>query len=310
MLHAESGRDMMNENGNTAKGWERMKYLRLLRVKHYIKNGLVFLPLFFAHQLTAVNLLLNTLLAFAIFSLLSSAVYIINDILDVENDRRHPMKRSRPIASGAVSIKSAAVICAILLLCVAALIYAFGDGLMFWLVPALYLALNVAYSMGLKNVPIVDIAILASGFLFRLLYGAVFTGIEISGWLYLTVIAMAFYLGLGKRRGEIMQHAAVDGTRPVLKFYNQGFLDKNMLVCVALGIVFYSLWTVDSLTIARVGGQELVWTVPLVIMIFFKYSMDVEGESDGDPVEVVLKDKLLMGLVAALAIALFLIVYF
>jgi 4-hydroxybenzoate polyprenyltransferase len=163
--------------------------------------------------------------------------------------------------------------------------------------------------MGLKNIPIVDIAILAFGFLLRVLYGSVETGIEISGWLYLTVIALAFYLGLGKRRGEILNYSK-DNTRSVLKFYNQGFLDKSMLMCVTLGIVFYSLWTVDAQTIARVGGQQLVWTVPLVIMIFFKYSLTVEGKSDGDPVEVVLKDKLLLILIAILGLTLLGIVYF
>ncbi|MFH1511845.1 MAG: decaprenyl-phosphate phosphoribosyltransferase [Bacillota bacterium] len=286
-----------------------MKYLRLLRVKHYIKNGLVFLPLFFAHKLTVIDLFLHTLLAFAIFSLLSSAVYIINDIKDAEKDRMHPTKCKRPIASGAVSVPTASVISAALLLGVAALIYFYGNGLMFWLVPAGYLVLNVAYSLGLKNVPIVDISILASGFLLRVLYGSVVTGIPISNWLYLTVIAIAFYLGLGKRRGEIL-HYTGENTRPVLKFYNQGFLDKNMLMCVALGIVFYSLWTVDKNTIERVGGDQLLWTVPLVIMIFFKYSMAVETKADGDPVEVILKDKLLMVLAAILGLALLGIVYF
>ncbi len=287
-----------------------MKYLRLLRVKHYIKNGLVFLPLFFARRMAASDLAVQSLIAFAVFCLLSSAVYIINDIRDVEKDRNHPTKRSRPIASGAIGKRTAGLICALLLAVAAALIAHTGSGPMFWLVPAAYLAINVAYSMGLKNVPITDVAILAAGYLLRVLYGSVYTGIPISGWLYLTVIAMAFYLGLGKRRGEMLQCAPGDGTRPVLKFYTQGFLDKNMLMCVTLGIVFYSLWTVDAATIARVGGGQLVWTVPLVIMIFFKYSMSIEGKSDGDPVEVVLKDKLLLTLVALLAAALFVIVYF
>lgn len=287
-----------------------MKYLRLLRVKHYMKNGLVFLPLFFAKRISATDLAVQSLIAFAVFCLLSSAVYIINDIRDAERDRNHPTKRNRPIASGAIGKRTAWVICAALLAGVAALIALTGGGLMFWLVPGIYLAVNAAYSMGLKNVPIVDVAILAAGYLLRVLYGSVYTGIPISGWLYLTVIAMAFYLGLGKRRGEMLQTATGDDTRPVLKFYTQGFLDKNMLMCVTLGIVFYSLWTVDAATIARVGGEQLVWTVPLVIMIFFKYSMSIEGKSDGDPVEVVLKDKLLLALVALLGIALFVIVYF
>ncbi|MBE0601978.1 MAG: prenyltransferase, partial [Firmicutes bacterium] len=120
----------------------------------------------------------------------------------------------------------------------------------------------------------------------------------------------AFYLGLGKRRGEVVHREAGDATRPVLKFYSQGFLDKNMMMCVTLGIVFYSLWSVDANTVLRVGGEQAVWTVPLVILIFFKYSMSIEGQSDGDPIEVLLKDKLLLALVALLGLALFAIVYF
>ena len=185
-----------------------MKYLRLLRVKHYMKNGLVFLPLFFAHKITVVDLLLKTLLAFAIFSLLSSAVYIINDIRDAERDRNHPVKCKRPIASGAISKRMAGGICGVLLVVVAALIYLAGGGLLLWLVPVIYLLINVAYSMGLKNIPIVDIAILASGYLLRVLFGSAFTGIVISGWMYLTVVALAFYLRLGKRRGEMLHYTS------------------------------------------------------------------------------------------------------
>ena len=287
-----------------------MKYLRLLRVKHYIKNGLVFLPLFFAQEMTATGLLYKTLLAFAVFCLLSSAVYIINDICDADKDRNHPVKCNRPIAAGQIGKRTAGVICAVLLAGAVALTVLAGVGAIAFLVVTLYVLLNVAYSLWLKHVPIVDIAILASGYLLRVLCGSVFTGIPISGWLYLTVIAMAFYLGFGKRRGELLQTAPEEETRPVLKLYTPAFLERTMLMCVTLGIVFYSLWSVDATTIARVGGEQLVWTVPLVIMIFAKYSLSLEGKSDGDPVEVILKDKLLLLLVAALAIALAVIVYF
>ena len=286
-----------------------MKYLRLLRVKHYIKNVLVFLPLFFSREITAPGLLAHALYAFAVFCLLSSAVYILNDLRDAERDRRHPVKCRRPIASGEIGERTAGVLCVLLIAAAAALMLLSGGGWLAVLVPAAYLLLNTGYSLGLKNVPILDIVILAAGYLLRVLCGAVYTNIPISGWLYLTVIAMAFYLGLGKRRGEMLQIAEGCEMRPVLRFYTQGFLDKNMLMCVTLGIVFYSLWTVDAATIARVGGDQLVWTVPLVIVIFFKYSLSLEGKSDGDPVEVLLKDPLLMALVAALAAALILIVY-
>ncbi len=287
-----------------------MQILRLLRVKHYIKNVLIFLPLFFARELTTPALLLKTLLAFLAFCLLASAVYVFNDLRDADKDQSHPVKRNRPIASGAVSRRTAALLFAALLAGAAALTVLAGGGFALWAAMAAYLALNIAYSMGLKNVPIADIVILASGYLLRVMIGAAVTGIPISNWLYLTVIAMAFYLGLGKRRGEMLAHAAGEGARPVLRFYTPGFLEKNMLMCVTLGIVFYSLWTVDAATVARVGSGQLVWTVPLVIVIFFKYSLNLEGKTDGDPVEVLLGDKLLVALVGLLAVALAAIMYF
>ncbi|MEN6634392.1 MAG: prenyltransferase, partial [Clostridiaceae bacterium] len=126
--------------------------------------------------------------------------------------------------------------------------------------------------------------------------------------LYLTVIAMSFYLGLGKRRNELIrQDDAVK--RNVLQFYNQSFLDKNMYMCLALAIAFYSLWAVDPITIARINTGNIVWTVPLVILICMNYSLHVERDSDGDPVEVLLGDKLLLSLVALLGIILVAMIY-
>ena len=286
------------------------KYLKLMRVKHYVKNGLVTLPIMFSGQLQNVDLLLKTLLGIIAFSLISSAIYIINDIKDAEKDRIHPTKCKRPIASGAISVKAAWILAALLILLSGVINFlACGLNVMAWLFVGLYFALNLAYSMGLKSVPVTDIAILASGFLFRVLYGSAITDIEVSKWLYLTVIAMSFYLGLGKRRNEIMKQS--DGTtRKVLKFYNYNFLDKNMYMCLALTIVFYSLWSVDSLTVARLGVENLVWTVPLVILICMKYSLIVEGNSDGDPVEVIFNDKVLLGLILIFGVITIGIIYF
>ena len=133
--------------------------------------------------------------------------------------------------------------------------------------------------------------ILVSGYLIRILYGSVITDIPVSSWLYLTVMAFSFYMGLGKRRGEIVN--SEKNTREVLKYYNKDFLDKNMYMTLGLGIVFYSLWCVNSGTIA-IYSNKIVFTIPLVIVICMKYSLTVEGDSDGDPISVILKDKWLM----------------
>ena len=148
---------------------------------------------------------------------------------------------------------------------------------------------------------------MVSGFLIRILYGSVITNIEVSNWLYLTVISGSFYMGLGKRRNEIKKQG--DKSREVLKRYSKEFLDKNMYVCLTLSIVFYALWCVDSATIQRMGTNLMVWTVPIVMIILMKYSLDVEGDSYGDPVDVLFKDKILLLIVALYAISVFSIMY-
>lgn len=283
-------------------------YLKLMRVHHYLKNVLIFLPLVFSQNLFDLTLLKKTILGFLAFSILSSIVYIINDIQDVEKDRKHPTKCKRPIASGAVSVKEAYILAVVIAIIGITLNYfACGVNLLGWGFVTLYVGLNFAYSMGLKNLPIIDITILVSGFLIRVLYGSAVTAIEVSKWLYLTVISMSFYLGLGKRRNELETQGSK--SRKVLKFYNHEFLDKNMYMCLGLTIVFYSLWCVDSTTIARYSNSNIVWTVPLVMLICMKYSLNVEGNSDGDPVSVLLKDKILMGMVLLYAIIVLMIIY-
>ena len=283
-------------------------YLKLMRVHHYLKNVLIFLPLIFSQNLFNPSLLKRTILGFISFSILSSIVYVINDIQDVEKDRRHSTKCKRPIASGAISIRSGYILIIVIAVIGITLNYlACGFNIKAWVLVIMYITFNFAYSMGFKNLPIIDVTILVSGFLLRVLYGSAITYIEVSKWLYLTVIAMSFYLGLGKRRNELKTEGSK--TRKVLKYYNHDFLDKNMYMCLGLTIVFYSLWCVDSTTIERYSNSNIVWTVPLVMLICMKYSLNVEGDSDGDPVSVLLRDKILIGMVFLYAMILLLIIY-
>ena len=180
-----------------------------------------------------------------------------------------------------------------------------SHGAFIWL--AVYLGMNVAYSLGLKNVPLVDIAILAAGFLIRILYGACLTQIVISNWLYLTVMAMALYFALGKRRNELKRLGGE--TRAVLKAYPVSFLDKNMSMCLTLANVFYALWSMDANTQQAYHSDFVIFTVPIVLLITLRYSMNVEGDSDGDPVEVLLHDKTLLLLCLVYAAAMFIILY-
>lgn len=282
--------------------------IKLMRPKHYIKNGLVFAALACSGRLFEKDRFLAGVAGFAAFSLISSVVYIVNDIRDWEKDAKHPTKRNRPIASGAVSVPEAWIMVAVLLIaalgCNAAAFHVSSTLLLL-----LYLGLNLAYSFGLKNVPLVDVAILTAGFLIRLLYGAVITGIAVSDWLWLTVIVISVYFSLGKRRNEL-QRISGGETRAVLAFYTPNFLDKAMYMCLGLANTFYALWCMDARTTQMYGGVSLIRTVPIVLLITLRYSMDVEGDSDGDPVEVLLHDKILLLLCGAYLAAMFVILYF
>ncbi len=270
-------------------------YIKLIRVKHWLKNGLVFLPIFFSSNIFNINLLLTSVLAFFIFSFTSSIVYVVNDMNDIEKDKLHPVKKNRPLASGAISIPMARVVIVILFVLVALLsffAYKVNNNIFIFIIPLIYLVLNIMYSKGLKNIPIIDVVILVSGFVFRVMYGGVITDIEVSKYLYLMIIFGAFYLGFGKRRNEIIKNG--EKSRKVLELYNKEFLDKNMYVMLGLAVVSYTLWCVDPATIARVGNDYLFWTIPLLIIILLLYSLNIEGNSHGDPIEVILADKKLL----------------
>lgn len=271
------------------------RYLKLMRVHHYMKNLLVFAALVCSGQLFVPAKLCAGVLGFLAFCAASSAIYIINDIRDCEKDRRHPTKCRRPIASGAVSVCNA-IILAVVLFVLAALFIAPVFKLSAVLLLLLYIVLNLAYSFGIKNVPIADITVLAAGFVIRVIYGAQLTEIIISNWLYLAVFAMSFYLALGKRRGELIQVADGD-TRSVLKAYPLDFLNRNMTMYLTLGNVFYALWSMDQVTTAFYHNRLLIFTVPIVLLITLKYSLTIEGASDGDPVEVLIHDRALLLLV-------------
>lgn len=257
----------------------------MIRVKHWIKNSIIFIPVVFNRNFT-VSIISQSVLAFCSFSLLASFIYVINDLFDIESDRKHPVKKERPLASGRIKTWQALTVAGV---CLA------GSGCMFigitnkyalsvWIA---YLALNIFYSRILKKIVIVDIALLALFYVLRVYYGALITGIHISSWLFLTLIVMSLYLGCGKRRGEI---GVVDASssREVLRFYNYQFLDRFMYVCLACAITFYSLWCKET------RSAMLMASIPCLIIIVMRYSYLVENGSDGDPVEVVYGDRPLM----------------
>ena len=285
-------------------------YIQLIRVKHWLKNGLVFLPLFFSINFLNKEMLVLSLLAFIIFSITSSIVYVTNDMADIEKDKKHPVKKNRPLASGRVSIKEAQIIRAVLVILLGGLLWLISTrvkSIGILIIPLIYLGMNIAYSKKLKNIPIIDVLIIVLGFVLRLIYGGLSINVEVSKYLYLMIIFGSFYLGFGKRRNEIIKNG--DKSRASLSMYNKEFLDKNMYVAFALAIVSYTLWCVDPVTIAHIGNDYVFWTIPIIMIILQLYSLNIEGNSFGDPTDVILSDKKLIGFIIFYIISMILIIY-
>lgn len=281
---------------------------KLMRIKHWIKNGLIFLPLFFAKEIFNLHNFLMTFLAFLSFSFAASAVYIINDLNDIEKDRKHPTKCNRPLASGSITKGQAIFLLIFLILLCILLNYLISDEIYTsWMLIILYVLSNLCYSMGMKNIALIDLFILILGYILRLYYGAVIGNIEVSSWLYLTIMAAAFFMSLGKRRNELIKLGANTKTRKVLEQYTKDFLDKSMYMALGLTITFYSLWSEE---ISHIPGNSMIlFTIPLVILICMKYILLIEGDSDGDPIEVLTEDKSLIGLVVVYMIILIIALY-
>lgn len=281
--------------------------LRLMRVKHYIKNLLIFIPAFFGKNILNINAAINLVIAFISFSFAASFVYIINDIRDCCADKKHEIKRYRPIASGEISIRLAIGI-SIALISISIISTMFlcdwrmKSAMVFLL---LYIILNLIYSMGAKKVAVADIIILASGYVFRILYGAAVSNVICSDWLLLTVMSISIYMGCGKRRNELAN--VKDGsTREVLKRYSLSYLDSMMNIFLAITMVFYALWCVD---IDSANKKYNILTLPLVIAIAMKYELDIDSKSHGNPIDVIIGDKILVSLAVCYALTMFVLIY-
>lgn len=281
------------------------EYMKLIRIKHYTKNLLIFLPIIFSRNLLEVDLLTNVIFGFVLFCLTASIVYIFNDIKDIESDKLHPQKCKRPIASGKITKKQAIFIIIILAIVTMEIaLTEFANNLEIICILLIYVGINIAYTIKLKKIPIVDIFILAMGFLIRVIFGATLISVQVSNWLYLTILSISFYMGMGKRRNEMIKVSDNEETREVLKYYNKNFLNENMYMFLALAIVFYSLWCVDMSN----KFQYIMYTIPLIMFLAMQYSLAIEKGTHGDPVEVILENKkLVIGILISIVLIIVLI---
>ena len=285
-----------------------MKWIKELRVTHYLKNCLIFLPVFFDGKLFLGASWGRLLVGFAAFCLGASAIYLINDIKDLDKDRKHPTKCKRPIAAGEIPVSQAVVAAVILIAASYLLLFLLLRGQMRFyasLIVSAYILVNLGYSViGMKNVPLLDISLLVAGFYLRVLIGAVLSDVSISSWLYLVIITGACYLGFGKRRNELIHTGS--STRPSLALYTEDFLNKTMYSCMTMTLIFFSLWCMEMREISS-GFMVLV---PVMMLICFKYNLDIEQkENDGDPMSVILKDRILLGLGILLVLITLILLY-
>ena len=267
-----------------------------MRPKQWIKNLFVFVPLLFSHRLAHLASSLEAVGAFALFCAAASAVYLINDVLDLETDRHHPVKRYRPLPAGEIS-RAAAVATAIVLALVA-IMGAVPLGAMFLALVAAYVVINVAYSAGLKNIVIIDVMMIGSGFVIRVLAGVAAIGESPSHWLVLCTILLSLFLGFSKRRNELMLlKEKADRHRPVLANYSALFLDQMIAVVTAATLMCYILYTVDDRTLGEVtqGSSGLLLTVPFVLYGIFRYLYLVyHRDRGGNPTKVLLSDPMML----------------
>ena len=283
--------------------------IRSLRPGQWTKNLLVFAGLIFGEKLLDPNAAGRAAAAFGIFCLLSSTVYLVNDVRDREADRLHPVKAKRPIASGALGVTTA-VAAAVLLAAVSAgaafwLSYTFG------LVALAYLGLLTAYSFVLKRVVIVDVLVLSGGFVLRAAAGAVAVGVDFSHWLLLLTLLGALFLALSKRRAELVALAGGAGAhRKSLAQYSPYLLDQMIGVVTASTLLAYAFYTIHPETVAKFGTDRLLWTVPFPLYGIFRYLYLVhQREGGGNPSDTLLDDRPILACVALWGLAVIAIVY-
>ena len=279
--------------------------LELARPRHWVKNGFVLAGLLFGHAWGEPALVAGALAATLAFCFASSAVYAFNDAQDAAQDREHPAKRMRPVARGAITPRAAQGIGA--LLAAAALGIALAADVRVAAIVAAYVALNAAYSLGLKHVPVLDVFIIAAGFMLRLLAGTWGIGIEPSRWLLACGFLLTLFLGFAKRRAELDRLADDAGQhRAVLEDYTLAFLDRAVFACALGMVITYALYTVAETTVALHGTERLIWSLPWVLLGTFRYLFRLHYRGGGgDPTQELLRDPMLgaaaLGWVATVA---------
>jgi 4-hydroxybenzoate polyprenyltransferase len=285
-------------------------YIKLLRPTQWIKNGFVLMPLIFSERLGHVEDVLRVSALVLAFCLASSATYIFNDYMDMEQDKVHPLKKNRPLASGAIAPGTAFVVLGLLLILMLSIMFAINSPTLCYALVIGYLILHVAYSYKLKDIVIIDVLTIAAGFSLRVIAGAAVISVSVSSWLLLCTFSIAIFLALGKRRHEVVilcDDASCH--RPVLENYNVTLLDQLLQTVTTATLIFYCLYSVHWAGTAH--SDRMIYTIPLVVYGVFRYMYLIYLKEDGgSPTVLLLTDPPLLGCAVVWLTACIWVIYF
>ncbi|MDY3252826.1 MAG: decaprenyl-phosphate phosphoribosyltransferase [Prevotella sp.] len=286
--------------------------IKVARPTHWIKNIFVFLPVFFGGALLDTTEVVAAALTFMSFSLAASAIYCLNDIIDVDADRAHPVKCKRPIASGAITIPQAYGMMTVSLLISIVLMFLLPEGhAKSILVIIAYFVINVAYCLRLKEYAIIDVCIIASGFVLRILAGGYATGVHLSKWIVLMTFLLTLFLAFAKRRDDVLRmNTTGRAPRKNTSRYNLTFINQAITITGSVMVVCYVMYTVSPEIIAQFATDKLYLTSILVILAILRYlQISVVDEKSGDPVKVALSDRATQLILLAWMLSFLIIIY-
>jgi len=284
-------------------------YIKLARPHQWVKNGFIWLPIFFGYKLSDKPAILGTLGAFIAFCITASAVYVLNDIKDIQEDRRHPLKKFRPLASGALSASEANLFfIALLTISVAFCSIILNTSTLILL--AIYLLLNIAYSFKLKHISIIDIVCISTGFVLRIFAGGMAANIWISPWIVLMIFLLALFLALAKRRDDLLVVSTGHTPRKGIDGYNLEFVNLTMVVMASVIIVSYILYTVSPEVVAKHGTDKLYLTALWVIVGILRYmQIAFVNQNSSSPTLIILKDLFMQVVVVAWLLHFYILIY-
>jgi len=284
-------------------------YILLARPWQYLKNLFIFAPVFFGIKLTETQLLLNSVVAFILFCLVASSVYVINDLKDIEKDRQHPTKKNRPLAAGRINKGEAVIFAVILLLISLPASFIFNQQLA--LVLSSYFLLNLAYSLKFKHIAIVDVIIISVGFVMRIFAGSAVTGITLSMWVILMTFLISLFLALAKRRDDVLILAKTGKSmRKSIDGYNLEFINVSLSMLATTTLMAYIMYTVSAEVTSRFGSENLYMTSLFVILGLLRYfQVTFVFENSHSPTKVLLTDRVIQSAVVLWVITFAIIIY-